>query len=99
MGNDEQSYLVYQDDVKNLQLRVTISEFKDVEYLHIRKYFLSYEGEWVPSLEGVSMPISIDNIVKLTDALLDICSTAEGTDLLKKHFIDRFQKSSLEFTQ
>lgn len=93
---DDISYLIYQDDVKSVQLRLTVSEFKDVEYLHIRKYFLSYEGEWVPSSEGISMPISITNLITLTDSLLDICATAEGTDLLRKHFKERLQKSELE---
>lgn len=87
--------LVYEDTVKSIQLKVVVNEFRDIQYLHIRKYFLSYEGDWVASHEGVSMPITIDNVVKLTDALLELCSTAEGTDLLNKHFLPKLQKSKL----
>ena len=86
----EYEKLIYEDMNKFLQLRVVVSEFREVDYLHIRKYFLSYENEWLPSKEGVSMPVTIDNIIKLTDAMLDLCATAEGTDLLKKHFMERF---------
>lgn len=93
---DELSYIIYQDDNKNLQLRVTLGEFKDVEYLHIRKYFLDYSGEFLPSSEGVSMPVSINNLINLTDALLDLCAKAEGTDLLRKHFEKKLQDLELE---
>ncbi len=90
--------LIYEDTVKSVQLKVVVNEFKDIQYLHIRKYFLSYEGEWIASHEGVSMPITIDNVTKLTDALLELCSTAEGTDLLNKHFLPKLANSSLEVT-
>ena len=86
----EYEKLIYEDMNKFLQLKVVVSEFREIDYLHIRKYFLSYENEWVPSTEGVSMPITIDHIIRLTDAMLDLCATAEGTDLLKKHFMERF---------
>lgn len=92
---EEFSRIIYQDDVKNLQLRVVLGEFKEIEYLHIRKYFQSYEGEWMPSTEGVSMPITIDNVIRLTDALLELCSNSEGDDLLHKHYIDKLKKSEL----
>lgn len=95
---EEFNRIIYQDDVKNLQLRVVLGEFREVEYLHIRKYFQSYEGEWIPSKEGVSMPVTLDNVIKLTDALLELCSSSEGDELLHKHYIDRLKKSELENT-
>lgn len=87
----EYDKLIYEDMNKFLQFRVVVSNFRDVDYLHIRKYFLSYEGEWIPSKEGVSMPVTIDNVIRLTDALLDLCATAEGTDLFRKHFLEKFK--------
>ena len=92
---EEFSRIIYQDDSKNLQLRVVLGEFREIEYLHIRKYFQSYEGDWVPSSEGVSVPITIDIVIKLTDALLELCSNSEGDDLLHKHYIEKLQKSKL----
>jgi hypothetical protein len=67
---------------KGYQLRLVVTDFKEVLYLQIRKYFLSYEGEWIPSREGVSMPASIENIQNLLAGVLDICAKAEGKEVV-----------------
>jgi len=77
--------LIYENLDKGYQYRVTVSEFRDQEYLHVRKYFLSYEGEWIPSKEGSAFPCTIQNTYTMLDALLDICSRVEGEDALARH--------------
>lgn len=77
---------IYQNDVKNYQLKVVANLFRDVEYLHIRKYFLSFEDGYVPSREGISIPMSIENIYAILDALIELCSKAETTDAITQHF-------------
>jgi hypothetical protein len=46
---------------------------------------LSYEGEWIPSREGVSIPASLQNIYALLDGLLEICSEAEGHEIIETY--------------
>lgn len=70
---------------KGFQVRLVVKDFRDITYIHIRKYFLSYESEWLPSREGVSIPASIGNIYNLLDGLLDLCSKAEGEEIIKKY--------------
>ena len=41
--------LIYTNEDKFFQVRLVVSEFRDSIYLHIRKYFLSFEGEYIPS--------------------------------------------------
>lgn len=65
------------DPVKEIQVRVTINEFRDVQYLHIRKYFLDFEGEWVPTKEGIALPLQLSNTLALFLALSEIMSEAE----------------------
>lgn len=77
--------LIYENLEKGFQYRLTVSEFREVEYIHIRKYFLSYEGEWIPTKEGASVPASIQNVYQLLDGLLEICSKAEGVDAIVEH--------------
>jgi hypothetical protein len=77
--------LIYENLEKGYQYRVTVSEFRDQEYLHVRKYFLSYEGEWIPSKEGSAFPCTIQNTYAMLDAMLDICSKLEGGDALVSH--------------
>lgn len=54
--------------------------------MHVRKYFLSYEGEYVPTKEGASIPATIQNIFALLDGLIDICSAEESVDVITEYF-------------
>jgi hypothetical protein len=77
--------LIEENLEKGFQVKLVVNDFKDITYIHLRKYFLSYEGEWVPSREGVSIPASLQNIYALLDGLLDICSTAEGHEIIETY--------------
>jgi hypothetical protein len=52
----------------------------------VRKYFLSYEGEYVPTKEGASIPATIQNIFALLDGLIDICIAEESVDVITEYF-------------
>jgi hypothetical protein len=70
---------------KGFQVRLVVNEFRDIEYIQLRKYFLTYEGEWQASREGVSIPASMENIYALLDGLLDVCARAEGEDIIRHY--------------
>jgi len=90
-SNIQYSKVIEENMEKGFQVRLVINEFKDTVYFQLRKYFLSYEGEWVPSREGVSIPASTDNIYAILDGLFDICSKAEGEDIIR-HYADKLSK-------
>ena len=69
---------------KGSQLRLVVNEFRGVEYVHLRKYFLSYEGDYLPTSEGASMPASIESIFALLEGLLDICSYEENKQIIRE---------------
>jgi hypothetical protein len=77
--------LIEENMDKGYQIKLVVNEFKEVIYIQLRKYFLSYEGEWIPSREGISVPASIENIHSMLYGLLEICSKAEGRDIIT-HF-------------
>jgi hypothetical protein len=77
--------LIEENLEKGFQVRLVVNDFREVTYVQLRKYFLSYEGEWIPSREGVSIPASLDNIYKLLDGFLDICSNAEGEEIVRHY--------------
>lgn len=81
--------LIYENLDKGYQYRLVVSEFREVQYLHIRKYFLSYENEWVPSKEGASIPATLGNIFAILDGMIDICSNEESIDAITKYFGDK----------
>lgn len=75
---------------KGFQVRLAVNDFRDVTYIQLRKFFLSYEGEWVPSREGVSIPASTENIYAILDGLFDICSIAEGREIVE-HYAEKLK--------
>lgn len=70
---------------KGFQVRLVVNEFREVDYIQLRKYFLTYEGDWQASREGISIPATIENIYGLLDGLLDICAKAEGEDIIRHY--------------
>ncbi len=97
--NIQYSKLIDENLDKGFQTRLVLNDFRDTTYIQLRKYFLSYEGEWMPTREGVSIPVSIENVQNLLDGILDILSKHEGEEIIKYYYsrLDpKVQKSELE---
>ena len=97
--SDVYEKLIFENEEKGFQYRLTISEFRDIQYLHVRKYFLTYDGEYLPTKEGASIPASIQNIYALLDGLIEICSKEEALDSITKHFETRIAEIKSTCTQ
>jgi hypothetical protein len=82
--------LIEENMDKGYQVRLVVNEFREVIYFQLRKYFLSYEGEWIPSREGISVPASIENIKSVLDGLLEICAKAEGREVIE-HYAEKIK--------
>jgi hypothetical protein len=78
--------VVYQDDEKFMQYRITINEFRGIEYFHFRKYIVDFDGLWMPCKEGVSFPLDLNNMSELFVGVLEILSLAESKEVITKHF-------------
>ena len=70
------------------QVRLVINTFRGVEYLSLRKYFLDFDEEWLPSREGITMPLDIENSRELFVGLVEILSLAESKSILESEFKD-----------
>ena len=86
MSDEIYSHIVYYDEVKDIQVRLGVNEFRDVEYLFLRKYYRDFEGDWKPSNEGVNMPLGIENSKEMFVGLLQILSLAESKQAIIDHF-------------
>jgi len=84
--------LIEENLEKGFQVKLVVNDFRDVTYIQLRKYFLTYEGSWQASKEGISIPASIENIQSLLYGLLDICSKAEGEDVIKFFYNNIYKK-------
>lgn len=87
--SDKYEKVIYENAEKGYELRLVLNEFKDSEYLHIRKYFMSYDEGYLPSKDGISMKASIQNVFALLDGLIEICAIEEGKDAILKHLKDK----------
>lgn len=80
--------VIHYDESKEIQVRLTISCFRGVEYLHLRKYYLDFTEEWKPSPEGIALPLDLNNSRELFVGLVEILSLAESKGILEEHFKD-----------
>ena len=78
--------IIHYDEVKEIQVRLTVSTFRGVEYLSLRKYYLDFTEEWKPSNEGISMPLDFNTSRELFIGLTEILSLAESKDVIQEHF-------------
>ena len=79
--------VIHLDELKQIQVRLVVSTFRGIEYLSLRKYFLDfYTEEWMPSKEGVTMPLDFANSRELFAGLVEILSLAEAKEVIKEEF-------------
>lgn len=82
------SKVVWQDEPGLNQVRLVINEFRDVEYIHLRKYYLDFEGDWLPTNKGISMPLEIESTRALFEGMAEIISLAESRGVIEEYFGD-----------
>lgn len=78
--------IIFQDYEKHIQVRLSINEFRGIEYLHLRKYYQDFDEQWKPSTEGVAMPLDIDNAKLLFEGTAEIISLAESKEIIEEYF-------------
>jgi hypothetical protein len=80
--------VIHYDEDKEIQVRLIVSSFRGVEYLHLRKYYLDFNEEWKPTPEGVAMPLDFNNSRELFVGLTEILSLAESKEIIEEQFQD-----------
>ena len=80
--------IIHLDAIKQTQVRLTVSTFRGIEYLSLRKYYMDFEEEWKPSKEGITMPIDFINSRELFIGLTEILSLAESKEVIIEYFGD-----------
>tara|TARA_Y100001972_G_scaffold120939_1_gene164212 strand:- start:594 stop:890 length:297 start_codon:yes stop_codon:yes gene_type:complete len=68
------------------QVRLVINTFRGVEYMSLRKYYLNFEEEWLPSKDGITMPLALENSRELFVGLVEVLSLAESKSILEDEF-------------
>lgn len=85
---DEIFRVLHEDELSNTQTRLTVSEFRGIEYLSIRKYYRDFDGDWKPGKEGVNIPLSIACVQNLFRGALDLMAETESKEVFMEEFYD-----------
>lgn len=80
-------------EIPDKQIRLVVNEFREVEYLHLREYYLDFEEVWLPSNKGISMPLTLENTKELFAGLLEILSLAESKKLIQETFKELIEET------
>ena len=81
--------IIHEDEVKMQQVRLVASEFRDKVYIQLRRYYMSYDEGYIPTREGISMEMTVDNVFSLLDGLIELCSKAEAEESITRYFSDK----------
>ena len=81
-------YEKYITENKGNQIRLVVNTFRGVEYISLRRYYMDFSGEWMPSSEGVTFPIDLDSTKELFTGIAEIISLAESRDVIENYFGD-----------
>ena len=65
-------------------MRYVVSVFRGIAYLHIREYYLSFDEGYVPSKEGINLPVTIDSLRVLLFALAATLADSEFRHILEE---------------
>ena len=84
--------IIHYNEDKEIQVRLTVSTFRGIEYLHLRKYYLAFTEEWLPSPEGIAMELDFDNSRQLFSGLVEILSLAESKSILEEFFKEQIDQ-------
>lgn len=100
MDEEQQQPLIdivlYEDKEAFLQWKLVLSEFRDNQYLHLRQYYLDFDGNYVPTPKGISLPVTIHSMAALFDGLVQILSENEAIDIILQHINEERLLSGLE---
>ena len=88
INDDVYEKIILEQKDKEIQYRLVVSTFRDVEYVHIRKYYLDFEGEYKPTKEGVCIPFELNSLSNLFEGLVELLSLSESKTIIQEHFKD-----------
>lgn len=68
-----------------VQFRLSVTEFRESNYLSIREWYMSFEEEWMPTRNGMTLPYDVDSVYKLFNALTGLLSKAEVLEVMERY--------------
>lgn len=88
--------IVYELPEKGLQYRLAVTSFRDVLYLSMREWYMSYDNEFSPSSNGFTIPYTLTSVAGLYKSLSILLSKAEVDKEVstEKETLESFKKQA-----
>lgn len=74
---DKLDEVIYENREKDLQIRLTVSEFRGNFYMGLRKWVIDIDDSWMPTKQGFTFPYNLTTTSAFFGALASILSKAE----------------------
>lgn len=70
------------------QIRLTVNEFRNEQYLHLRRYYFDFDETWQPTNKGIAIPMTISNIANLFNGLTKMLAHSDVLHIILEHSSD-----------
>lgn len=73
----ETNEAIFSKEIDGKLLKIEISDFKENKYIHFRWWYQTYDGEFLPSNEGVGFSLEIESIRTIVANLAKLLTQAD----------------------
>ena len=71
------SRVVFENELRGFQIRLTVSEFRGKYYIGLRKWYADMYDDWFPTKQGFSWEYNLESTSALFEGLTSILSESE----------------------
>lgn len=75
--DDALEEVIFENALKDTQIRLTVSEFRGNYYWGLRKWVIDIDDSWMPTKQGFTFPYNINTTSSMFRAFTKILSRAE----------------------
>lgn len=83
--NDLISCILFENLEKGIQYRLAVTEFRGVNYLTVREWYITYDGDFAPTRNGFNVPYTLHTAGRFFHALKTLLSQAETLEEVRAY--------------
>jgi len=74
--------LIFSKEIDDQLLKIEVTKFKDIDYIHFRWWYKTFDEEYLPSDKGISIPMNLESIKVIMQELSTLMSIKDIENLL-----------------
>lgn len=76
--------VVFSKEMDGKLLKIEVSKFKENNYVHFRWWYQSYDGEFLPSNEGIGFKLEVESIRVIVNNLSKMLTISDLEGILNE---------------